>query len=364
MDGQTAMVRVDARPDLARPAQPQPITVRELALRDAERWDRFVLGCPEATFCHRAGWARVLARSFAYDTCFLYAETGDEIVGVLPLVTVESRLFGRYLVSSAFAVYGGPACATDAARTALTARALEIAEARDLDYVEYRSQRPQQPAWAHKSDLYATFRRPLGHDADALLAGLPAKRRNIRKAEKLGVGACLDPDTDRFYAVFAESVRNLGTPALPKRYFDAIWDEFADDVEILTVTRGNTPISAAMLFHGSDDVHCYYVGNTPGARDAAASDYMWWRAMGRGIERGARTFDFGRSKRGTGSFEYKRRWGVEPIPLHYEFYLRHLDHVPDANPLNPKYRLFIALWKRLPVAIANRLGPPIVRGLA
>jgi FemAB-related protein (PEP-CTERM system-associated) len=358
------MALVEARPGIARaPTGRARVAVRELTQRDVERWDRFVLDCPEATFCHRAGWARVMARSFAYETRFLYAEQDDEIVGVLPLVEVASRLFGRFLVSSAFAVYGGPACLNDAARQALTARALEIAEARDLDYVEYRSQQPQQPGWAHKSDLYATFRRPLGSDPEALLAGLPTKRRNIRKAEKLGVAAALDVDVGRFYDVFAVSVRNLGTPALPRRYFQAIWDEFADDVEILTVARGDAALSSAMLFYFRDEAHCYYVGNTPGARDAAASDYMWWRAMARAIERGERGFDMGRSKRGTGAFEFKRRWGVEPTPLHYEYHLRRGEQVPEANPLNPKYRLFIELWKRLPLALANRLGPLIVRGL-
>jgi FemAB-related protein (PEP-CTERM system-associated) len=360
----SATAWVQARPGIARPPRARArLAVRELTQGDLERWDRFVLDCPEATFCHRAGWARVLARSFAYETRFLYAEQDDEIVGVLPLVEIESRLFGRFLVSSAFAVYGGPACANEAARQALTLRALAIAEARDLDYVEYRSQRPQLPSWVHKSELYATFRLPLGNDPDELLAGLPTKRRNLRKAAKLGVTAALDGDVERFYDVFAVSVRNLGTPALPKRYFQAIWDEFADDVEVLTVARGGAAVSTGMLFYFRDEAHCYYVGNTPGARDAAASDYMWWRAMARAIERGARRFDMGRSKRGTGSFEFKRRWGVEPTPLHYEYFLRHVDGVPDTSPLNPKYRLLVALWKRLPLAIANRLSPLIVRGL-
>jgi FemAB-related protein (PEP-CTERM system-associated) len=267
------------------------------------------------------------------------------------------------LVSSAFAVYGGPACSDDAARHALTARALALADQLDVDHVEYRSRRAVEPGWDHKSDLYVTFRLALDRDPAAILADLPAKRRNIRKAEKLGVTATLDPDIARFYDVFAQSVRNLGTPALPRRWFQAIRDEFGDAVEILTVARGDTALSSAMLFYFRDDAHCYYVGNTPAARDAAGSDYMWWRAMQRAAERGARSFDMGRSKRGTGSFEFKRRWGVEPIPLQYEYRLRRGDALPDTNPLNPKYRLFIAAWKRLPLPIANRLGPLIVRGL-
>ncbi|MEJ0069065.1 MAG: FemAB family XrtA/PEP-CTERM system-associated protein [Pseudomonadota bacterium] len=339
------------------------VTVHELTEPDFARWDRFVHDCPDATFCHRAGWSRVLRRAFGYAPRFLYAEQDGRITGVLPLVEVKSRLFGHALVSSAFAVYGGPACSTDEARRALTARALALADALDVDHVEYRSQRAREPGWACKSDLYVTFRLVLGPDPARLLAALPAKRRSIRKAEKLGVTATLDGDITRFYDVFALSVRNLGTPAMPRSWFQAIRDEFGDDVEILTVARGDTLLSSAMLFYFRDDAHCYYVGNTPDARDAAGSDYMWWSAMQRAAARGARSFDMGRSKRGTGSFEFKRRWGVEPTPLHYEYRLRRGDALPDTNPLNPKYRLFIALWKRLPLPIANRLGPLIVRGL-
>src|SRR3954453_1663068 len=109
----------------AEPLQAPAPVVRELSLRDVERWDRFVLEHPDATFCHRAGWARVLRRAFGYDTHFLFVEEGERITGVLPLVAVRSRLFGSFLVSSAFAVYGGPVCADDAARQLLTARALE-----------------------------------------------------------------------------------------------------------------------------------------------------------------------------------------------------------------------------------------------
>jgi len=357
-----AMAR-DDRGEARQRAAPTPV-VRELTLRDVERWDRFVLDHPAATFCHRAGWARVLRRAFGYDTRFLYVEQGERITGVLPLVAVRSRLFGTYLVSSAFAVYGGPLCADDTARRLLTARARELADVLDVDYLEYRSRTPVEPTWAHKSDLYVTFQRPLGADPQALLAGLSAKRRNIKKAEKLGVTATLDQDLARFYDVFATSTRNLGTPVLPQRYFQAIWEEFADDVEILTVAANDAPLSTAMLFYFRDDAHCYYVGNMPAARDAAASDYMWWRAMARGIERGCKSFDMGRSKRDTGSFEFKRRWGVEPTPLHYEYYLRRGTAVPDTNPLNPKYRLFIETWKRLPLPIANRLGPLVIKGLA
>lgn len=353
-----AAVRRDAEVE---PYQAPTPVVRELSLGDVERWDRFVLEHPAATFCHRAGWARVLRRAFGYDTHFLYVEQGEHITGVLPLVAVRSRLFGSYLVSSAFAVYGGPLYADDTARRLLTARALEIAEQCDVDYVEYRSPVPVEPGWAHKSDLYVTFRRALGRDPNALLPS--AKRRAIRKAEKHGVTARLDADIERFYPVFATSTRNLGTPVLPHRFFQAIWEEFADDVEVLTVDAGGGPVSTAMLFYFRDDAHCYYVGNTPDAFDAAASDYMWWRAMARAIERRCTSFDMGRSKRDTGSFEFKRRWGVEPTPLHYEYFVRR-GQVPDTNPLNPKYRLFIEGWKRLPLPVANRLGPLIIKGLA
>jgi FemAB-related protein (PEP-CTERM system-associated) len=165
------------------------------------------------------------------------------------------------------------------------------------------------------------------------------------------------------HRVYAESVRNLGTPVFSRRYFAILNEAFADCSDVVTVLDAEKPIASVLNFYFRDEVLPYYGGGTAQARQRAGNDFMYWEVMRRAAARGCRLFDFGRSKHGTGSFAFKHNWGFEPERLHYRYHLAPGGTIPDSNPLNPKYRLFIAAWKRLPLAVANLLGPPIVRGL-
>jgi FemAB-related protein (PEP-CTERM system-associated) len=148
-----------------------------------------------------------------------------------------------------------------------------------------------------------------------------------------------------------------------RRYFDILREAFPRDSEILTVTHDGSLVASVLSFFFRDEVLPYYGGGTRLAREFAGNDFMYWEVMRRACERGLRVFDYGRSKRGTGSFDFKKNWGFEPTPLPYEYGLVRSREVPDHNPLNPKYRAFIGAWKRLPLPVANLLGPHIVKGL-
>jgi FemAB-related protein (PEP-CTERM system-associated) len=330
-----------------------------------ERWDRFVDACPDATFFHRAGWQAVIERSFGHRTHFLYAESGGEIRGVLPLVHVKSRLFGNYLAASAFCVYGGPVGTDQEALRALDAAALRLAEDNGVDHIEYRSRtaRPIE-GWATKADLYATFRKRIDPDPEKNMQEIPRKQRAmVRKGIKLELKSEVDSDPSRLYRVYAESVRNLGTPVFARRYFDSLKQEFGDACEILMITHQGSDVAGVMSFYFRDEVLPYYGGGTAAARQVAANDFMYWEVMRRACERGCKLFDFGRSKRGTGAFDFKKNWGFTPEPLQYQYRLHRASELPDLNPLNPKFKLFIEIWKRLPLGVANAIGPHIVRNL-
>ena len=340
------------------------LEVKELDAASADRWDAFVAACPEATFFHRAGWKQVIEQSFGHRGHFLYAVRGEAVVGVLPLVHLKSRLFGTSLVSSAFAVYGGSAASEEAARAVLDARSRALADELDVDHLEYRGPAPTGCGWRCKSDLYVTFRKAVDPEPEKNLLAIPRKQRAmVRKGIKAGLVSEIDEDVDRLHRIYAESVRNLGTPVFPKAYFRTLKEMFGDACEVLTVSGSGGPVASVMNFHFRDEVLPYYGGGTPAARDLAANDFMYWEVMRRACERGVRLFDFGRSKQGTGSFAFKKNWGFDPEPLNYAFKLRRGDRIPDVNPLNPKYRLFIAAWKRLPLPVANLIGPRIARSL-
>jgi FemAB-related protein (PEP-CTERM system-associated) len=186
----------------------------------------------------------------------------------------------------------------------------------------------------------------------------------VRKGIKNDLRSEIDTDVGHFFELFAANVHRHGTPTLPKRYFEVLQREFGRDCEVLTVVDANgRPVSSVLTFYFRNEVLPYYAGDHPAARDLAANDFKYWELMRRACERGCQVFDYGRSKLGAGSYSFKKNWGFEPTALHYEYRLYRRHDVPQNNPLNPKYRAFIALWRRLPLPIANRLGPHIVRNL-
>lgn len=337
--------------------------VRAMVAADAPAWDAFVDTHPEATFFHRSGWSAVLERSFGHKAHYLLAEEGGEVRGVLPLARVRSRLFHDALISTPFCVYGGALACNDQTLDALLGAGSELARKLDVEYMELRQRRSSRPDWPSKS-LYVTFRRELSADHDANLKAVPRKQRAvIRKGLMAGLDVQVDESSDDFYQVYSESVRNLGTPVFSRRYVRTLLDVFPEESEILTVRHQGQPVSSVLSFYFRDEVLPYYGGGTAAARDLKAYDLMYWELMRRAAERGVRVFDFGRSKRDTGSYSYKTHWGFEPEPLHYEYDLVRMQSMPDVSPKNPKYERFIQLWRRLPLPVSRLLGPPLARSL-
>ena len=339
------------------------VTVRAMRIADAAAWDAFVFATPAATFFHRAGWRVVIERAFGHRTHYLLAESDGDIVGVLPLTEINSRLFGHSLVSNAFCVYGGIVAVSEAARAALDLAAQQLARQLNVGHLEYRQQQSSHAEWP-RQDLYVTFRKAIDPDVEVNMLAIPRKQRAmVRKGIKHGLVSELDASVDRFFKLFADNVKRHGTPALPKRYFALLREVFGADCEVLTVLHQGEVVSSVLSFYFRDEVLPYYAGDREDARHLAANDFKYWELMRRACERGYRVFDYGRSKRGTGQFDFKKNWGFEPQPLHYEYFLVNAMAVPEHNPTNPKYRLFIAMWKCLPTSVANVLGPHIVKDL-
>lgn len=340
------------------------VRLRPLDASNAPAWDAFVTAMPGGSFFHRAAWASVLERVFGHRGHYMLAEQDGAITGVLPLAHVKTRLFGNRLVSTPFCVYGGPIVAEPEAARALEAHAEALCARLGTASVELRERHAVDGDWVTRSDLYVTFRKPICGDHDRNMKAIPRKQRAmVRKGIQNGLVSRSDHDVRTLHRVYAESVRNLGTPVVPRRYFAALSEIFRDCSDVVTVLDGDTPIASVMNFYFREEVLPYYGGGTAAARHRAGNDFMYWEVMRRAAERGCRLFDFGRSKRGTGAFAFKHNWGFEPAELHYRYRLAPGHAVPEHNPLNPKYRLFIAAWKRLPLPMANLLGPPIVRGL-
>ncbi len=339
------------------------LILRELGPGDHPRWDAFVTVCPEATFFHRSGWQRVIEEAFGHPTTFLYAERDGKIAGVLPLAQIRSRLFGNNLMSLPFCVYGGVAADDEEAAGALIDAAREKAENLGVEALELRHRERRLPDWPGK-DLYATFRREIDPDPEQNLKNIPRKQRAmVRKGIKAGLESAWDDDTERFYDAYSQSVHALGTPVFSRRYFQLLLEVFGDDARVLTITKDGRTVASVLNFYFRDEVLPYYGGGTSEARALKGNDFMYWELMRQSAEQGLRVFDFGRSKVGTGAYSFKKNWGFEPQPLPYAYHLVKADRVPEVNPMNPKYQLFIKLWRKLPLGVTRWLGPHIVKNL-
>jgi FemAB-related protein (PEP-CTERM system-associated) len=340
------------------------VAVRPFRAGDERRWDQFVWAHASGTFFHLSGWKRVIERAFGHRTYYLIAERGPAVTGVLPLTHVKSLLFGSSLISNAFGVHGGPIAEDTETLCKLEAEAVRLMDAIAVPVLELRDFSATRADWPSRKDLYASFRRSLDPSVEHNLKSIPRKQRAmIRRGMLNKLESEIDDRVERLYRVYSESVHNLGTPVFSESYFRILREEFSTCCDIVTVTCDGHAVASVLNFYFRDEVLPFYGGGVRAARALSANDFMYWEVMRRACERGYRNFDFGRSKIGTGSFAFKRNWGFQPTPLIYQYRLSPGTSIPDLNPLNPKLAMFIAVWKRLPLAVATRLGPSIVRGI-
>ena len=247
------------------------VAVRRLGAGDLARWDAYVRAHADASFFHRAGWKRVIEAAFGHRTHFLLAERGGEIVGVLPLAEIRSRLFGHSLGALPFCAYGGILADHDAAYRALDEAAQALARELNVGALEYRNQAPQHAHWPTKN-LYVTFKKSIEPEIEANMNAIPRKQRAmVRKGIKAGLVGEIDSDTTRFFDAYSASVHRLGTPVFSRRYFQLLKDAFGDDCEVLTITQGGTLIASVLSFYFRDEVLPYYGGGTDAARARVAA---------------------------------------------------------------------------------------------
>lgn len=340
------------------------LVVRELERSNFAAWDAYVMASNHASFFHRSGWKTVLERAFGHKASFLYAQKGEKIVGILPLAQVKSLLFGNSLSSLPFCVYGGIVADTPEAEGALRNEACRLADKLGVDALELRNERPSDSGWPVK-ELYYTFKKAIEPDDEVNLKAIPNRQRAmIRKGIEEGLGSEWDDGTDRLYRVYSESVGNLGTPVFSANYFRVLREVFGEDCSVLMITHEGQDVAGVMSFYFKGEVLPYYGGSVSRARFIkGVNHFMYWELMRRSREQGATLFDFGRSKAGTGPYSFKKNFGFKPKALPYEYYLVKSSEVPDINPLNPKYRFFVETWSKLPLSIANFVGPFLAKNL-
>ena len=339
------------------------IQIKTLVAEQAQAWDNYVKHNPEGTFFHLSGWKTIIEQAYGHDTYYLLAQHGDTVVGVLPLGHIKSRLFGNSLISNPFCVYGGALAEEESVRNQLEIAAEQKAIELGVDYLELRNIEKSHKDWPVK-DLYVTFRKEISPDPEVNLKAIPRRqRRMVRRGIEAGLISEIEDEVDNFYYIYSTSVRNHGTPVFSKKYFTLLKEVFADQCELRVVRKDKKLVSAVMSFYFRKEVLPYYGGGLSLARQVNGFDFMYWDLMQTVCQRGIHIFDYGRSKIGTGSYSFKKNWGFEPKPLCYQYRLVNCQKMPEINPLNPKYQLFIKAWQKLPLSVANVIGPWLAKNL-
>lgn len=332
------------------------------------RIEAWLAARPDATAFHRPAWVLASARGTGQEALFLTVDDGrGAIRGYLPLTLVHSPLFGRALVSSGFAVGGGIVADDPTDAMQLARAAVALGEERGCTSIELRGGAAPGPGWAVRSDSHVGFVRPLAEDDATELSAIPKKhraevRKGLERGYKVEVGRG-EQLRAAHYALFCRSVHNLGTPVFPRSLFEEVLEAFGEASDILVISDEAGPLSSVLTLYHAGVCMPYWQGADRRARAARSNEVLYFRLMGHARARGCTLFDFGRSKVGSGPALWKRTWGFTPEPLDYYTYTAPGHEPRDINPSAPQYRARIALWKRLPPAVADRLGPFIARGL-
>jgi FemAB-related protein (PEP-CTERM system-associated) len=375
------------RKEIVHNQKDRSIHIKSYDDNDRQEWNNFVLDCKSSTFFHMLEWKNIIEDNIGHKAHYMMALQGDKITGILPLFETKNRLFGHSLVSMPCVVYGGVCAVNKEAEKALYQSAATLGEIMGVDYIEMKNQfsplsqfsclsnvgsnpprmmavqdRVNMQDWITK-DLYATFEREIYPDTDANFIAIPRKqRRMIRKGINNGLISKIGrmEHIDTFYDLFSRNLQNHGTPVFSLKYLKSIIDTFPKAF-ILSVWKDRKIVAAVMTFVFKERLIPYYSGALKEYNQLAVNDFMYWDLMRYGSDNGYKLFDFGRSKRNTGSYDFKRHWGFNPETLPFLYYLVTKNKMPEVNPSNPRYSLIINTWKRLPLSFTKWLGPKINR---
>jgi FemAB-related protein (PEP-CTERM system-associated) len=340
------------------------IEIAEVAANQSgAEWDEFIAAQPDGSFYHRFGWKRLNESALGHKAIYLEARRAGALVGVLPLVLTRSRIFGRILCSMPFVNLGGPVARDSDTALQLVANARARADRLGVDYLELRCQSALETGMS-ASLQKVSMTLALDPDPDRLWSGFSSKHRNaIRRVYKDGLevksgGRELLPE---FYSVMRRSWRDLGTPLYAPAYFAAIVDAFPDDTRIFVCHRGGEPVAVAFNGHSAATVEGMWAGITPIGRELSANYVLYWEMIKDACERGFRKYHLGRSTAGSGAEQFKKKWNTETCQLYWYHYRPDGQYKATLNVDNPKFRLAIAAWQRLPLWATRIVGPPLAR---
>ncbi len=343
---------------------PDDITV-SLLKDEHDQWNDYVRKNPAATIHHRSEWRELLEQSYGLESYYFIArDTSSNTVGILPLVRLRSRLFGDFLVSMPWFARGGAIADQALIEHRLMQTANEHASSLGIEHIEYRDdiQHEGFPVLTHKVNMVLS----LPDSVQELWNGFTSKLRSqIRRPQRENTEILLGSEelVNEFYKVYSRNMRDLGSPAHSKQFVINMLQRFPNNSWIIVLRLNNQPVAAGLLLGMRDTLEIPLASTIRNVNTLSMNMLLYWEVLKFAIEKGYKNFDFGRSSLDAGTYRFKKQWGAKPKQLYWHYWLGESGELPSLNPANPKYALVINLWKRLPLALANWLGPLIVKYL-
>jgi FemAB-related protein (PEP-CTERM system-associated) len=342
------------------------LAVVEATDADAAAWNGFVAAAPDGELYHDYRWRPLIGEVFGHESVYLMAREGNgRVRGVLPLVRLRSRLFGDFMVSLPYFNYGGILADSPAATHALADAAGTCAQRLGVAHVELRHRARVALDWPAREDK-VTMVLELPSSSDELMKGLGSKLRSqVRRPQKAGATARLGrlELLDDFYSVFSRNMRDLGTPVYPRRLFRSILETFGVEAKLAVIDLGGKAVAAGLVLTHGSTMEIPWASSLREANRSSVNMLLYWAVLEAAIAEGCTRFDFGRSSKDSGTYRFKEQWGAKPEQLLWHYWLPEGRELPKLTPSNPKYQLAIAVWKKLPLPVANLLGPHIVKSL-
>jgi FemAB-related protein (PEP-CTERM system-associated) len=334
--------------------------------QDRDAWDTFVWSRADGTVYHTRAWQDIVNATNGYPAWHLCAkDPAGNIHGVLSLVRLKSRLFGDFMLSLPYVNYCGILASSPEADSQLMQRACEIGAELGVSHIEFRDRHPRDASWPVRTDKVVMVL-DLAPTSEEQLARLKSSvRARIRRAQRENVEVRFGREemVPAFYRVFSENMRDLGTPVYSKRFFVEMSARLGELGQIGIVFLDGQPVAGGLLFHHGDTTEIPSSSSLRRFNPLSVNSLLYWECIKFAIERGSKYSDFRRCTLGSNTHRFKKKWGTKVNQLHWHYWLRDDQALPQLNPDNESYALAIRAWQKLPVWAANILGPHIVRYL-
>ena len=331
--------------------------------RDA--WQRYITASGDCGIYHDIGWKHAIERAYGHKTPYLIARTNGNVTGVLPLVLTRSRLFGSALTSLPFLDFAGISADDAASAEALLVSAAELGERHAVDYVEFRQREPLEPD-LETSTHKVLMTLSLAPDEDSVWSNLSSERRNrVRRALKSGLSV-EEADGSRlneFYDIWVRNMRDLGSPPHSKNFFQQVLDAFSGRSSLLMVCHDGRYIGAALALFSHDTMVVPWVSSLRQHFKLYPNNILYWEAMRIAVGKGIKTFDFGRSTEGSGTYQFKQRWGAVPTTLYWQRLPIRQGAAVEAPSTDGKYQRAVEIWKKIPVPVTRWIGPALRKNI-